>query len=153
MLEYRDAEIRLPYSNKSFSLPDNLYFIGTMNTADRSIALVDLALRRRFHFYDFYPDKPPVEGLLRRWLDREAPHMGWVADVVDEANRRLADRSAAVGPSHFMKQGLDERRVRLIWDHAVRPYIEEHLFGEPDRMGQFHLDAVPRGGGHCRRGL
>ena len=142
LLEYRDAEIQLPYSNAPFSLPDNLYLIGTMNTADRSIALVDLALRRRFHFFDFYPDEPPVEGLLGRWLQRNAPDMRWVAGVVDEANRRLDDRHAAVGPSHFMRQGLDEQWVRLIWDHAVLPYIGEHLFGEPDRLREFRLDAL-----------
>ena len=149
LLEYRDAEIRLPYSNAPFSLPDNLYLIGTMNTADRSIALVDLALRRRFHFFDFYPDEPPVKGLLGRWLQHNAaPDMRWVAGVVDEANRRLDDRHAAVGPSHFMRQGLDEPWVRLIWDHAVLPYIGEHLFGEPDRLLDFRLDAL-RYGAHA----
>ena len=78
LLEYRDAELRLLYSDKPFTLPDNLYIIGTMNTADRSIALVDLALRRRFHFVEFHPDKPPVQGALGRWLQRHSPEMAWV---------------------------------------------------------------------------
>lgn len=146
LLEYRDAEIQLPYSpQEPFSLPENLYLIGTMNTADRSIALVDLALRRRFHFVDFYPDAPPVEGLLRRWLWNNAPDMHWVADIVDEANRRLDDRHAAVGPSYFMQPGLDERKVHLIWNHAVLPYISERLFGETDRFREFELEALRRG--------
>ena len=142
LLEYRDAEIQLPYSQEPFSLPKNLYLIGTMNTADRSIALVDLALRRRFHFVDFYPDKPPIEGLLEHWLQRNAPDMQWVAHVVDEANRHLGDRHAAVGPSYFMREELDERKVRRIWDHAVLPYIEEHLFGEPDRLRSSSFDSL-----------
>ena len=132
LLEYRDEAIRLQYSDRPFSLPGNLYVIGTMNTADRSIALVDWALRRRFHFVEFHPDKPPVNGVLREWLSEHTRGMEWVADVVDKANARLKDRGAAeaaVGPSYFMQPGLDEEKVERIWKHSVLPYIEERLFG------------------------
>ena len=148
LLEYRNEEINLQYSNEPFSLPENLYIIGTMNTADRSIALVDLALRRRFYFVDFDTNEEPVKGLLRRWLDEnELGDMTWVADAVDEANRQLEDRHAAIGPSYFMKEGLNEAQARRIWKHAVLPYIEEHLFGEADRLSKFELDALRRQGG------
>ena len=130
LLEYRDEPTYLLYSEKPFSLPDNLYIIGTMNTADRSIALVDLALRRRFYFVEFRPDKPPIDGLLRRWLSQKASKMSWIADVVDRANKELNDRDAAIGPSYFMKEKLDEAKARLIWEHNVIPYVEERLFGE-----------------------
>ena len=139
LLEYRDRQIRLQYSDKPFSLPHNLCIIGTMNTADRSIALVDLALRRRFHFVEFHPDKPPIRGLLECWLKRNAPVMAWVADVVDCANERLDDRHAAIGPSYFMKEGLDDSKVEMIWEHNVLPYIEERLFGESERLADFDL--------------
>ena len=142
LLEYRDVEMRLQYSDEPFSLPDNLRIIGTMNTADRSIALVDLALRRRFHFVEFHPDDPPIQGLLRRWLEKHAPGMVWVSDVVDRANRELDDRQAAVGPSYFMKPGLDDDAVRRIWKHNVLPYLEEYLAGEHDRLGNFDLDRL-----------
>ena len=142
LLEYRDAELRLLYSDEPFTLPKNLYIIGTMNTADRSIALVDLALRRRFHFVEFHPDKPPVRGLLRRWLTEEAPDMTWVAAVVERANEKLDDRQAAIGPSYFMKRDLDEDMVRLIWEHNVLPYVEEHLYGETQRLAEFGLDRL-----------
>ncbi len=144
LLEYRDAELRLLYSDEPFVLPDNLYIIGTMNTADRSIALVDLALRRRFHFVEFHPDRPPVQGLLRRWLAQKAEGMGWIADVVDRANENLGDRQAAIGPSYFMRSDLDEEKVRLIWEHNVLPYVEEHLYGEHDRLAEFGLDRLRR---------
>ena len=120
LLEYRDKEIRLQYSDEPFSLPSNLYFIGTMNTADRSIALVDLALRRRFYFVEFHPDDEPVKSVLRRWIGENAPGMEWVADVVERANVLLQeDRHAAIGPSYFMKDGLDETAVERIWKHSV----------------------------------
>ena len=142
LLEYRNEEMSLQYSAKPFSLPDNLYFIGTMNTADRSIALVDLALRRRFHFVEFHPDKPPVAGLLARWLAKHAAEWSWLAAAVDRANEKLSDRQAAIGPSYFMKPNLDDEMVRLIWEHNVLPYVEEHLYGEHERLGEFDLDAL-----------
>ena len=144
LLEYRGEGVRLQYSDEPFSLPENLYIIGTMNTADRSIALVDLALRRRFYFVEFHPDEPPVKGLLLRYLKANAPGMEWVAGVVDRANELLADdRHAAVGPSYFMQEGLGEGAVKRIWRHSVLPYIEERLFGQGEgRLGDFELDKL-----------
>ena len=145
LLEYRNVEMRLQYSDDEFSLPDNLWIIGTMNTADRSIALVDLALRRRFHFVEFHPDKAPIKDLLRSWLEEKASGMEWVADVVDRANEKLSDRHAAIGPSYFMrKEGLDTEMLEIIWEHNVLPYIEEQLYGEHDRLDEFDLDRLRR---------
>ena len=144
LLEYRDHKMRLLYADRPFSLPANLFIIGTMNTADRSIALVDLALRRRFHFAEFHPDTPPVKGLLRRWLAENKPDMAQVAALVDRANEKLGDRHAAIGPSYFMKDGLNEETLSLIWQHNVLPYIEEHLYGERDRLRKFALDELRR---------
>ncbi len=64
LLEYREREMRLPYSKKSFSLPENLYVLATMNTADRSLALVDFALRRRLHAVYLQPDRAILERYL-----------------------------------------------------------------------------------------
>lgn len=69
LLEYRNRSIALQYSPEArFSLPENLYVIGTMNTADRSIALVDSALRRRFYFIPFSPAQEPFRDVLAKWL-------------------------------------------------------------------------------------
>ena len=142
LLEYRDHTINLQYSDEPFSLPKNLRIIGTMNTADRSIALLDAALRRRFYFVPFFPNRVPVAGLLRRWLERHRRDLTWVADRVDEANRRLGDDNAAIGPSYFMRSNLDDRWVRFIWDRSIMPYLEELLFGESERLKDFTLEAL-----------
>ena len=112
-----------------------------MNTADRSIALVDLALRRRFYFVEFHPDDKPVKCVLRKWLkQKKLDNMAWVADVVEEANKLLEkDRHAAIGPSYFMMEDLDEDDVCRIWKHSVLPYIEERLFGDDNRLDEFDL--------------
>ena len=142
LLEYRNQQIKLQYSDEKFSLPDNLLIIGTMNTADRSIARIDSALRRRFHFVPFFPDEPPIKGLLERWLARHKPEMAWVAEVLDRANERLDRPHAAIGPSHFMHSYLDEEWVGMIWEHSVLPYIAEQYFGEEDRLEEFSLDRL-----------
>ena len=146
LLEYRDEAITLQYQrdeNERFSMPPNLFVIGTMNTADRSIALVDLALRRRFYFVEFHPDVEPIRGVLRRWLQAKAPEMDWVAGVVERANDLLRnDRHAAIGPSYFMKDGLDADAVDRIWKHSVRPYIEERRFGGDEVADEFSLERL-----------
>jgi 5-methylcytosine-specific restriction protein B len=141
LLEYREDEISLQYGDK-FELPENLYVIGTMNTADRSIALLDAALRRRFHFVPFFPDEWPIEGLLRRWLQEHNPAMVHVADIVDRANALLEDRNLQIGPSHFMVEGLDEQWLKRIWKYSVKPYIEEQYFDEPERVDDFDLEKL-----------
>ncbi len=159
LLEYRNEKIRLQYQKEEaepFSLPENLYIIGTMNTADRSIALVDLALRRRFYFVEFDTGKEPIKGLLRCWLNANGlSDMEWVADVVDRANEKLAggrpeDRHAAVGPSHFMRKdkegnpSLAPADAERIWKYDVLPYIEERLYGEHERFGEFDFHTLRR---------
>ncbi len=151
LLEYRDQSVQtLNRPDTPFSLPKNLWFIGTMNTADRSIALVDAALRRRFHFVPFFPDRPPMEGLLGRWLDREGQPV-WVGRLVDAVNSELRDvlegSHLLLGPSHFMKgygSAPDEQRERLrrIWEYNIEPFIEDQFFGDPDRIQEFRFDAV-----------
>ena len=146
LLEYRDESVRTLYRpDDAFELPRNLWFIGTMNTADRSIALVDAALRRRFHFIPFFPNRWPMEGLLERWLaaNHEPEWVGeLVAQVNDELDVELGGPHLLLGPSHFMKQGLDEEAMRRIWKYNIEPFIEDQFFGDREQIEYFRFDQV-----------
>jgi 5-methylcytosine-specific restriction protein B len=132
LLEYREESIGLQYSpDDKFSLPRNLYLIGTMNTADRSIALVDTAMRRRFAFVEMHPREEPVRGLLRRWL-AEHGYDDQPARLLDALNERLADREYAIGPSYLMKDPVHTRPDGLerVWRTEIMPLLEELHYGE-----------------------
>ena len=116
-----------------------------MNTADRSIALLDVALRRRFTFVPFFPDVAPIRGLLTRWLGKHRPDMAWVADLVDKANRQLADRNTAIGPSFFMSSELNDERVNRIWRYEILPFLEDYFFDAPERVKDFALAKLRNG--------
>ncbi|TWE13283.1 5-methylcytosine-specific restriction protein B [Rudaeicoccus suwonensis] len=146
LLEYRSQSVMTSYRpDEGFELPPNLYFIGTMNTADRSIALVDAALRRRFHFVPFMPHEGPMEGLLRRWLiTHEGPV--WVAGVVDlvndELRRALRGPHLQIGHSHFMVEGLDDAALQRIWTYSIYPFIEDQFYGREDVLRTFTWHSV-----------
>ena len=143
LLEYRDRKTTLMYSpTETFSLPDDFTLIGTMNTADRSVALLDQALRRRFHFVPLFPGDSLVDEMLRRYLTSHyGASMDWVADMLASANAKL-DRNVAIGPSHFMRPDLDEVKVRRIWHHTVMPTIEEFYFGQENRLDEFSYETL-----------
>lgn len=130
-IEYRDQPVRMQYQEhladtRALTVPPNLLFIGTMNTADRSIASFDAALRRRFHFVDFDPLKRPIDDVLRRYLaaNNRVDFM-WIPDALNALNQGLPDPSFAVGPSHFMgKDQMTAEDVQRRWRHSVLPYLE-----------------------------
>ncbi|HEX8433395.1 MAG TPA: AAA family ATPase [Longimicrobium sp.] len=147
LLEYRDQAVTPMYGEEGeeFSLPSNLLVIGTMNTADRSIALVDAALRRRFHFVALFPDEGPLAGFLARWLERNRPEMAHVAPLVTALNRELKERlgvNAQVGHSYFTRGDLSERTLARVWAHDIMPFLEDQLFGQEAELTRFTLDAL-----------
>ncbi|MEU6049733.1 DUF4357 domain-containing protein [Streptomyces xanthochromogenes] len=130
LLEYRDRSVRLTYSGEEFFLPDNLFVIGTMNTADRSIALVDAAMRRRFAFVELSPRIEPTRGLLRRWLLNKEKNSE-PADLLDALNARIGDPDFRIGPSYLMKPGVfREGGLERTWRTKILPLLEEHHYGE-----------------------
>lgn len=140
LLEYRNDQVQTLYRpDEQFSLPDNLYLIGTMNTADRSIALVDAALRRRFHFIPFFPDDGEIEGLLGRWLERFKQPL-WIAELVEFVNAKLVEEMGGpdlqLGPSYFMQIGV-EQALPKIWKYNIEPLIQDQLFGQPEKIRAF----------------
>lgn len=147
LLEYRNDEVALMYGEDGlrFSLPKKLLIIGTMNTADRSIALVDSALRRRFHFIPLFPGQHPLQGILRRWLEQNVPKMSYVADIVDHLNAKLRERFGPhlqLGHSYFMRGDLSEVVLQRIWLYDVMPFLEEQLFGHDEELREFKLDRL-----------
>lgn len=139
LLEYRDRKIALQYSPEAeFSLPANLYVIGTMNTADRSIALVDAAMRRRFYFQALFPGQKPLDRLLRDWLEKH--HLpGTGADLLDELNEVLADPDGAVGPSYLMTERVGQQGgVERVWRTSILPLLQERHFGERVDVDQLY---------------
>jgi 5-methylcytosine-specific restriction protein B len=142
MLEYRGQPVTLPYSGDQFSLPPNLFIIGTMNTADRSIALIDSAIRRRFAFFRLAPDCPPIEGVLADWLDANAPTMGRVDELVNNANNIIQSPDHAIGPAFFMRPGLDDAMLARVWKWQVLPFLEEFLHDAPDIRKKLELDQL-----------
>jgi len=140
LLEYRDQPINLQYSDQEFRLPANLRVIGTMNTADRSVSLIDSALRRRFYFVELSPAHPPIDQLLTRWLAANRPEMSWVAGLVAHANQKLAAHGRSIGPSFFLRADLDEHWLRRVWHHSVLPYLSEVM--QPEELDHFQLDTL-----------
>ncbi|MDI3420133.1 DUF4357 domain-containing protein [Streptomyces luteolus] len=130
LLEYRKRSVRLTYSGDDFTLPPNLFIIGTMNTADRSIALVDTAMRRRFAFVELSPRTEPTRGLLSRWLHRHG-HDQEPARLLDTLNERIGGEEFAIGPSYLMKPSVHrEGGLDRTWRTKILPLLEEHHYGE-----------------------
>ncbi|MBI4957597.1 MAG: AAA family ATPase [Myxococcales bacterium] len=138
LLEYRNDEIPLA-SGTPFRMPANLLLIGTMNTADRSIALIDHALRRRFAFVRL---PPCFEGLRRYHAEHETTFepAGLIA-VLERLNRTIGDPNYAVGVSFFMHEDAVEQ-MPDIWQMEIEPYLDEYFFDRPTLVDEFRWARV-----------
>jgi hypothetical protein len=138
LLEYRDDEVLLAGREAPFKVPSNVFLIGTMNTADRSIALVDHALRRRFSFIYLAPDYE----ILRKRLERDGLPAG-LAETLRAINQEIGDRNYELGISFFMKDGAKlKASLEGIWKGEIESYLEEYFYDKPERAEAFRWDAM-----------
>ena len=102
-----------------------------MNTADRAARALDAGLRRRFAFVEMHPSRPPVLGLLRRWLDRHG-FDPTAADLLDRLNDLLVPTGRAIGPSYLMREEAHARPdgLELVWRHDILPLLAEWHGGD-----------------------
>ncbi|WP_308796405.1 AAA family ATPase [Agromyces silvae] len=149
LLEYRNEAVRLQYSGdiEEFRLPKNLFIIGTMNTVDRSISLVDAAIRRRFPFVELHPAVEPTKSVLESYL--RANHVDTLrAQLLAELNSRIDERDLQIGPSFLMRTSASTKAgLERIWKYDILPLLEDHYYGQrsPEVIReQFGLDALLR---------
>ncbi|MBB3180079.1 MrcB family domain-containing protein [Variovorax sp. Sphag1AA] len=138
--EYRDQTVQLQYSSE-FALPSNLRFIGTMNTADRSIRSIDIALRRRFEVFELGPDPEVLERYHRKAnadFDARSLVRGFVA--LNQALTQHLDRHHTIGHAFFMRPSWSREMLQSTWRRKIYPLIEEYFFDQPDLLGQFELE-------------
>jgi hypothetical protein len=126
-------QVTLPYSKKLFGVPKNLYILGTMNTADKSIALLDSALRRRFSFTEMLPkssvltnEKVKVEGIEIEKL----------FDTINQRIEFLIDKDHTIGHSYFLKIKDDQtiEALALLFRREIIPLLMEYFYGDFEKI-------------------
>jgi 5-methylcytosine-specific restriction protein B len=135
-LEYRDEVVRLA-GGDDFQIPVNVRIIGTMNTADRSIALVDHALRRRFAFIELYPNM----DILRHFHEKTGLNVSGLIHVVEKLNERIDNPHYSIGISYFLQADLRDH-LEDVWKMEIEPYLNEYFFDHPDWVRDFSWEVI-----------
>ena len=128
--ETEELKIRLPYSGEEFGVPKNLYILGTMNTADRSIALLDIALRRRFNFIEM----PPKYNLLKTINCKEGEIN--LQDLLKAINTRiefLLDKDHLIGHSYFINIKTFED-LKEVFKNSIMPLLQEYFYDDFEKI-------------------
>lgn len=124
-------EITLPYSKERFSVPNNFYLIGTMNTADRSLASMDIALRRRFSFIEVPPNPELLED-----IEVEGIAVDELLSVMNARIAALLDRDHCLGHAYFipLKEEPTLARLAEIFKQQILPLLQEYFFEDWQRI-------------------
>lgn len=122
-------EVTLPYSKEKFGVPSNLYIIGTMNTADRSVEALDTALRRRFVFEEM-PPKYKLEGLQQELYGFKG---GDILETINQRIEKLLDRDHQIGHAYFLNK--DENTIVTSFYKNIIPLLQEYFFGDYGKIG------------------
>jgi len=136
LLEYRDKKAKLTYSQEEFSIPENVYIIGTMNTADRSLAIMDYALRRRFYFVDIKCETRRLE----EWLNENGCKLktselrGAIENMNNQIKDEMHSEDFAIGHSYFMREDLDSDKLKEVMDFGVKPLLKEYFFDKEEKV-------------------
>ena len=130
---------KLPYSKKEFTVPDNVYIIGTMNTADRSIALMDTALRRRFKFEEMLPDYHLLEDIFVEDKGVKV-NIGAMLKVINERIEYLYDREHTIGHAVFLEKmendkiDIDINKLENIFKKNIIPLLQEYFYEDYEKI-------------------
>ena len=136
LLEYRDREVPLSGGGR-LRVPGNVRIIGTMNTADRSIALVDHALRRRFAFISLRPDYE----VLKRFHAGTGYNVEGLITTLKRLNSQINDQHYEIGITFFLRADL-KTQIEAIWTMEIEPYLEEYFFDQSDTVDNFRWSKV-----------
>lgn len=126
-------EVTLPYSKEKFGVPSNLYIIGTMNTADRSVEALDTALRRRFSFTEM-PPKYDLEELKYEFAGTTGNS---ILETINRRIEKLLDRDHLIGHSYFLKKDDKDPEEMLVdsFYRSIIPLLQEYFFGDYAKIG------------------
>ena len=139
-----EQQINLVYGSEPFYIPENLYIIGMMNTADRSLAMIDYALRRRFSFYTMSPafEKADENGFAGYIQKIECPlYHGIIAKII-ELNRAIKEDTSLgkgfeIGHSYFISDNINDEWVKSAVEYEIIPLIEEYWFDNDSELSKW----------------